>query len=289
VLTWADAGALLAVFVWGVSFPVLKGLMTVMSPLTLMVVRGLVSCLVLGIALVRTGGWRTPTVEDLPTILAAGLIGFTVNQMLYSWGLHLTTASHSGLIFTVTPLFVFGMSQALGHVRLGRLDALGLALGVAGAALIIGWPASGAAGGASVLGDLLTVGAAITWGVWTIVAGPLLQRRGTVAGTFWITVTGTLGLIPFALPGLLAQDWRLPWWAFVGVVYAGSAGGALGSLLWYGAVRRLGAARTAIYANMESLFAVLAATLLLGERVALTSVVGGVAVVAGVLLTRRRR
>jgi drug/metabolite transporter (DMT)-like permease len=40
---------------------------------------------------------------------------------------------------------------------------------------------------------------------------------------------------------------------------------------------------------MESLFAVLAATLLLGERVALTSVVGGVAVVAGVLLTRRRR
>ena len=122
-----------------------------------------------------------------------------------------------------------------------------------------------------------------------IVAGPLLQRRGTVAGTFWITVTGTLGLIPFALPGLLAQDWRLPWWAFVGVVYAGSAGGALGSLLWYGAVRRLGAARTAIYANMESLFAVLAATLLLGERVALTSVVGGAAVVAGVLLTRRRR
>jgi len=289
VLTWADAGALLAVFVWGVSFPVLKGLMTVMSPLTLMVVRGLVSCLVLGIALVRTGGWRTPTVEDLPTILVAGLIGFTVNQMLYSWGLHLTTASHSGLIFTVTPLFVFGMSQALGHVHLGRLDALGLALGVAGAALIIGWPASGAAGGASVLGDLLTGGAAITWGVWTIVAGPRLQRRGTVAGTFWITVTGTLGLIPFALPGLLAQDWRLPWWAFVGVVYAGSAGGALGSLLWYGAVRRLGAARTAIYANMESLFAVLAATLLLGERVALTSVVGGAAVVAGVLLTRRRR
>ena len=289
MLTWADAGALLAVFVWGVSFPVLKGLMTVMSPLTLMIVRGLVSCLVLGIALARTGGWRTPTVEDLPTILAAGLICFTVNQMLYSWGLHLTSASHSGLIFTVTPLFVFGMSQALGHVHLGRLDALGLALGVAGAALIIGWPASGAAGGASVLGDLLTVGAAITWGVWTIVAGPLLQRRGTVAGTFWITVTGTLGLIPFALPGLLAQDWRLPWWAFVGVVYAGSAGGALGSLLWYGAVRRLGAARTAIYANMESLFAVLAATLLLGERVALTSVVGGVAVVAGVLLTRRRR
>ena len=288
MLTWADGGALLAVFVWGVSFPVLKGIMTVMSPLTLMLVRGLVSLVVLAVILRRSGGWRFPSAEDVPALLSAGLIGFTLNQILYSWGLHLTTASHSGLIFTVTPLFVFGMSQALGHVRLGRRDVLGLALGVGGAILIIGWPASGAAGEASVLGDLLTVGAAITWGMWTILAAPILQRRGTLAGTFWITLTGTIGLVPFALPGLMAQDWALPWWTYAGILYAGAAGGALGSLLWYAAVRRLGAARTAIYANMESFFAVLAAALLLGERVALVSVVGGAAVVAGVLLTRRR-
>jgi drug/metabolite transporter (DMT)-like permease len=288
VLTWADGGALLAVFVWGVSFPVLKGIMTVMSPLTLMLVRGLVSLAVLAVILRRSGGWRLPSSEDVPALLSAGLIGFTLNQILYSWGLHLTTASHSGLIFTVTPLFVFGMSQAMGHVSLGRRDVLGLALGVGGAVLIIGWPASGAAGEASLLGDLLTVGAAITWGVWTILAAPVLRRRGTLAGTFWITLTGTIGLVPFAVPGLVTQDWTLPWWTWAGILYAGAAGGALGSLLWYAAVRRLGAARTAIYANMESFFAVLAAALLLGERVALVSVVGGVAVVAGVLLTRRR-
>ena len=288
MLTWADGGALLAVFVWGVSFPVLKGIMTVMSPLTLMLVRGLVSLAVLAVILRRSGGWRLPSAEDVPLLLSAGLIGFTLNQILYSWGLHLTTASHSGLIFTVTPLFVFGMSQAMGQVSLGRRDVLGLALGVGGAGLIIGWPASGAAGEASLLGDLLTVGAAITWGVWTILAAPVLQRRGTLAGTFWITLTGTIGLVPFAVPGLVAQDWALPWWTYAGILYAGAAGGALGSLLWYAAVRRRGAARTAIYANMESFFAVLAAALLLGERVALVSVVGGVAVVAGVLLTRRR-
>jgi drug/metabolite transporter (DMT)-like permease len=60
------------------------------------------------------------------------------------------------------------------------------------------------------------------------------------------------------------------------------------TLLWYAAVRRLGAARTGIYANMESFFAVLTAALLLGERVAWTSIVGGAVVIAGVLVTRRR-
>ena len=288
MLTWADGGALLAVFVWGTSFPVLKGLMTVMSPLTLMLVRGVVSSLVMGTVLYHSGGWRRPTAEDLQIVLPVGLIGFTLNQMLYSWGLHLTTASHSGLIFTVTPLFVFAMSQALGHIRLDRVDVLGLALGLGGAVLIIGWPSRGVAGAASVLGDLLTVGAAITWGLWTIMVGPLLQRRGTLTATFWITLTGTLGLVPFALPTLVRQEWALPWWAFVGIVYAGAVSGALGGLLWYAAVKRLGAARTVIYANMESFFAVLAAALLLGERVAVTSLVGGAAVVAGVLLTRRR-
>jgi drug/metabolite transporter (DMT)-like permease len=266
----------------------MKALMTVVNPLALMLVLWLVALTVLAAALGRAGAWRLPMREEVPELLTVGLVGFTLNQILYSWGLHLTTASHSGLIFAVSPLVVFGLSQALGQIRMRRLDALGLALGVGGAALIIGWPARGAAGEASLLGDLLTVGAAITWGVWTVLAAPILRRRGTLNGTFWISLTGTLGLIPFALPGLVAQDWALPRWAVAGILYSGATGGALASLLWYAAVRRLGAARTGIYANMESFFAVLAAALLLGEEVAAASIVGGVAVVAGVLLTRRR-
>ena len=288
MLTWADGAALLAVFVWGVSFPVLKALMTVIHPLVLMVLTWAVSLAVLAAALWRVAAWRRPARDELPELLTVGLVGFTLNQILYSWGLYLTTASHAGLIFTLTPLVVFGLSQALGHVRMRRLDIIGLSLGMGGAALIIGWPASGPAGDASVLGDLLIVGAAATWGVWTVLAAPVLRRRGTLDGTFWISAMGTLGLVPFALPGLIGQDWRLPWWAVAGVLYSGVAGGAVATLLWYAAVRRLGAARTGIYANMESFFAVLTAALLLGERVAWTSAVGGAVVIAGVLLTRRR-
>ena len=88
-------------------------------------------------------------------------------------------------------------------------------------------------------------------------------------------------------PGLLDQDWALPWWAVAGIFYSGAISAALASLLWYAAVRHLGAARTGIYSNLESLFAVLASAVLLEERVAVTALVGGAAVIAGVLLTRR--
>jgi drug/metabolite transporter (DMT)-like permease len=84
VLAWADGGARLAVFVWGVSFPVLKGIMTVMDPLALMLVRGFVSSLVPAAILRRTGGWRWPARGELPELLTVGLVGFTLNQIRYS-------------------------------------------------------------------------------------------------------------------------------------------------------------------------------------------------------------
>jgi drug/metabolite transporter (DMT)-like permease len=287
VLTWADGGALLAVLLWGVSFPVMKALMGVMDPVTLVVVLWVVALAILGAVLRLTGPWRWPTATEWPRIVWTSLVGFTLNQILYARGLHLTSASHAGLIFTLTPLVVFGLSWALGQVNVRRLDLVGLALGMGGAALIIGWPDPGAAGGSPILGDLLMVGAATTWGVWTVLAAPILRRRGALDGAFWISAVGTLGMVPFALPGFLGQDWALPWWAVAGIVYSGAISAALASLLWYAAVRHLGAARTGIYANLESLFAVLASAMLLEERVAVTALVGGAAVIAGVLLTRR--
>lgn len=290
MLTWADGGALLAVFVWGVNFPVLKAIMTVVDPLPTMLLRAAISALTLVGVLALRGEWRLPARHEVGALLPVALIGFTANQVLYNFGLHLTTASHSGLIFTITPLFVFGLSHALGHVRMGRLDVAGVLLGLAGAVLILGGP--GGSGdrqsGATLLGDLLTVGAALTWGAWTIFAVPILQRHGTLLGSAWITGMGALGLLPIALPGLVTQPWAgVPWTVLGAVVYAATVGGALGGVLWYAAVRRLGAARTAVYANLESFFAVVAAALMLGERVSWLSLVGGGAVAAGVLLTRR--
>jgi drug/metabolite transporter (DMT)-like permease len=291
VLTWADGGALLAVLLWGANFPVQKQVMTVIPPLPQMFLRGTLSALLL-IGVVRLAGqWRWPGRRDWPGLLGVALLGYTLNQVLYSVGLHLTTASHSGLIFALTPLLVYGTSHLLGHLRIDRPALLGLGLGVAGVALILVPPAlSGEAGGASLLGDLLTVGAAVTWAAWTMLAAPLIQRHGTLLATAWITAIGALGLLLPAMPGLAALDWRsVPGEAWAGLLYAAAAAGGLGSLLWYAAVRHLGPARTAVYANMESFFAVVFAALMLGERVEPTALAGGAAVVTGVLLTRRPR
>ena len=53
-------------------------------------------------------------------LLLVGLAGSGLSSALYAYGLHYTTASHSGLIYTLTPLLVFGLSHVLGYLRLDR-------------------------------------------------------------------------------------------------------------------------------------------------------------------------
>jgi drug/metabolite transporter (DMT)-like permease len=289
-LSWADGAALLAVLAWGANFPIQKQLMTVLEPLSMMAIRNIGTAALFALILAISGRRRLPERADWRTLLVVSLVGLTLNAGFYSYGLHLTTASHSGLIFTITPLFVFGLSYAMRHLKVDRVDVLGLGLGLLGAVLIVGAPVltGSDSGGATLIGDLLTCGAALTWGLWTILAAPLLRRYGTLAPTAWITIVGTLALVPIALPGLLAEDWSQVTWPMIGAfVYSCTAAGVVGGLLWYGAVRRIGAARTAIYANMESFFVVIFAAILLSERVEWTALLGGVAVVGGVLLTRR--
>ncbi len=289
-LSWADATALLAVLLWGLNFPITKQVMTLLPPIQATFLRSATSALVYLAMLLVSGQWRLPRREDVPRLLFVSLCGQALNAVLYAFGLHLTSASHAGLIYTLTPLLVFATSHLAGYLRLTRRDLVGLGFGLAGAGLIVGAPllSGREAGGATLLGDLLTATAAFIWGLWMLLATPLLVRYGTVRATGWITATAALGLLPLALPGLLAEDWAsLPPAIFSGLAYSGLISGALGGLLWYGAVRRIGAARTAIYANLQSFFAVLFAALLLGERVEGTALVGGVAVVAAVLLTRR--
>ncbi len=129
VLTWSDGAALLAVLIWGSNFPIIKQLMTVVEPLSLTFIRAVCSSLVFAVLLSLSNQWQRPRGTDTRVFVLVGLIGLTLNGVFYAYGLHLTTASHSGLIFTITPLFVFGLSFALGHLRIARLDVLGLGLG----------------------------------------------------------------------------------------------------------------------------------------------------------------
>jgi drug/metabolite transporter (DMT)-like permease len=92
----------------------------------------------------------------------------------------------------------------------------------------------------------------------------------------------------FALPDIAAADWgRVPPVAWGAVLYSGLGALVVAYLFWYRGVRVLGPTRTAMYANLQPIIALLVAWALLREVPTVWQWTGAATIVAGVLMTRR--
>jgi len=99
---------------------------------------------------------------------------------------------------------------------------------------------------------------------------------------FWPTgLNADYDLTPFATMG----DARL----WIGFAFAVLGPLVLTNLLWFTAIDEVGPARASIFANLQPFFAAIIALLLLDERLTAVQVAGGLAIAAGIVLSRERR
>jgi drug/metabolite transporter (DMT)-like permease len=93
--------------------------------------------------------------------------------------------------------------------------------------------------------------------------------------------------MPFEWDGWQVHDISFAAWA--SIVYLGAGGTAL-AFVWYAeGLQQLGAARTAVFNNLVPVFGVLFGTLLLGEPLLISMLIGGAVAITGVTLTNWSR
>src|SRR3954467_10261546 len=85
----------------------------------------------------RPAGQRMPPREHWKKLLFLSLVGVPVNQGLFLSGLQLSTAAHAALIYTLTPLFVLLLAQALLGEFPGWRAAVGTGLALAGTLYVL--------------------------------------------------------------------------------------------------------------------------------------------------------
>jgi drug/metabolite transporter (DMT)-like permease len=98
-----------------------------------------------------------------------------------------------------------------------------------------------------------------------------------------------LGWLPLALvsiPQVSAQQFSFGWTVWLGFGYAVIGPLFLTNILWFTAVDIVGAARAALFNNLQPFFAVAFALLLLSESLRPLELVGGVFIFAGIVLER---
>jgi drug/metabolite transporter (DMT)-like permease len=288
-----DLSLLLMALIWGVNFSVVKYGTTVIDPLAYNAVRvalAAVSLVLIAHIFARgdstVAGW--PARRDALALVGLGALGNGLYQAFFVEGVARTRASDAALVIAATPAFIALFGRMRGVERISRRGMLGIALSIAGIALVVAGTADeGAARRATLIGDLLILAGALCWAVFAVFLQPYTQRIGGLHLSALTMVGGMIPLLAIAAPALSTTHWRtVPALAWVAITYSGLGALVIAYLFWYHGVRVLGPTRTAMYSNVQPVFAVLAAWIVLGEVPTALQSVGAVSILTGLVLTR---
>ncbi len=272
--------ALLVILVWGLSYAVTRVAVQEIPPFSLGFLRFALASLLIWPLARRYRRVRIAR-EDRLGVFLLGFVGVTLYFGFENLGLRFTTASHGALIIATIPLCT-EIAEALRRRRPPTARAItGLVLALAGVVLIIGR----SSGGASLGGDLLMIGAVLTWVWYTFIAHRLVQRYPNLLLTCRIMVVGALTMLPLAA----VEAWLFPFGppstgAWGGVVFLGVVCSALAFHLWNQAIPRLGVSITNNLLYGIPLVGVLTGVVVLGEPMTPSIMVGGGLILGGVLL-----
>jgi drug/metabolite transporter (DMT)-like permease len=286
--------ALLSAVTFASSGPFAKALLTTgWTPGSAVFLRVAGAALLLLVPTVRAlrGRWHLLR-HEWRRVLAYGLCAVAVPQLAYYFAVqHLPVGV--ALLLEYLGLVLVVVWQSLLTRRPPRAPTVvGIVLALVGLALVM-----------NVFGDVRINGIGVAWGLlaalglasFYVMSGsehetalpPLaLAGSGLVVGGAGFALLGVTGLLPMEFHTTAVQlgGISLPWW--VAVIELGALGAATAYVAGIVAARMLGAKLASFVGLSEVLFAVLIAWVLLGELPRAVQLLGGVFILAGVVVVR---
>ena len=279
----ANAAAATAAVLFGASVVAVRIAVRDVSPMALAFLRfgqGVV-VLAAGLALFRRDLFRVAR-RDVPYLAMLGVIFYTIFPVTFNAGMQYLEASQAALLLATMPLWTLLIARGVARERLTTRQVAGVALSIAGVAIVM---ADRGLGRVSLTGDLLLGATAICGAVYNVLAKRALATYDGVTVTFYAMLFGSLLLAP-SLAGQRVDG--LPRETLAMIVFLGVFGGALAFTLWTVALRRLSPTEVAVYINLNPIAATLLAATVLGERLSPAFGAGFVAVASGVLVVNWR-
>jgi drug/metabolite transporter (DMT)-like permease len=224
--------------------------------------------------------------RDFLAISALGALGFGAYQILWTTGLTTVAAGDSALLIAATPVFVALLAVVARSDVLTPAKLAGVLVSFAGVAIVV-VSGPGLSLGGSIVGEAFTLGAALCWAVYTAFAAPYLRHHSPLRATTWATIAGTVVLAPIATAQLSAID-PLPLGPDVlaAIVYSGLLAAGISNVIVLNGVKVVGPTRTAALQFLVPALAVVFAAIFLAEPIRPGQILGGLVIIAGVMLTR---
>jgi drug/metabolite transporter (DMT)-like permease len=284
-----DLMLIATIVIWAFNITVTKYVLTHgFQPLAYGAIRyAAAAILAVAVAVVLEGTLRVSGRNNLALVGTASAV-LLVNQVSFVYALKLGSATTVALILGMTPIFAAIISSLVGLEQLTGRFWVATLVGFVGVALV----ALGSGGDLSsdLGGDLLAIVLAISWAAYSVTIAPLMRSYSPYRISAVVLVIMCIPFVALSAPQIADQDYA----SLGALVWAGLAFAIVGPLfltniLWFKSIGVVGPSRATLFANAQPFVAAIFAALILSEHLHWLQIVGGVAILLGIVLERRWR
>jgi drug/metabolite transporter (DMT)-like permease len=270
--------------VWGSTYLGIRYALESLPPLLMMGMRHIIAGGLL-YGWVRLRGGVAPQLRLWWPATIAGALCFLGGHGLLSWAELRISSGLAGLLVATEPLVIVLLARWAGQERLSLRSLLGLALGMAGIAMLFH---SGVKQGGATAASAVLAGS-VLWSIGAIYAREHTRSSAALFAGMQMLAGGLLLLVVGLLLGERLHPAHVTLHSWVALLYLIVFGSiiAFGAYTWL--MRVSTAAKVSTHAYVNPLVAVFLGWMLAGERVTPIMLAGTVVVIASVVMVTVRR
>ncbi|MEZ4664174.1 MAG: DMT family transporter, partial [Caldilineaceae bacterium] len=286
---------LLPGIVWGASFTVVELVLPVVPPVTITLLRSVISVIMLLGMMWFAGGYLPRNAKEWAPFFLLAAINQATPFALTAWGQVYIDGGLASILLSVMPLFTALLAWwFMDDEALTFNKVVGIGLGLLGIVLLMGFDAMQTLG-ANVLAQLAIVGAALLYAISAVLIRRVypLQPTGLSAWALRLRITAAqfvaaaILLLPFSL--WLDAPWRLhitlDAWGYL--IFLGVGVTLLATVTYFYLIEQFGAGTASTTIYLIPVAGVLSGVLILGEKLTGQMAAALVLILGGIFMANR--
>ena len=278
---------LLAIIFWGTSFVATKTALLEIKPVTIIILRLILASILLTIIAIFTKRSFSVNLKSHGWIFILALIA-TFHLWIQVTGLQYTTASNTGWIIGTAPIFMAILGLIFYKEKVTLLQLAGILIAMFGLLLLIG---KGSILNIDLIenkGDLLVLGSAFTWGVYSMVNKKISLTYSPLMTILYLFLMMAIIIVPFNLNSETFNSLiRLSLTGWMSILFLGLFCSGIAYVIWAQALRDMESAKVGAFLYFEPFVTVIAAWALLSESITLMMILSGLLITIGVFIVNK--
>ena len=228
--------------------------------------------------------------KDWKTLILCGLFGVAGNQLMFFYGLNLTTPINAAIIMTCNPILVLIMAASIIGERITPKKVSGIFLGLTGAAGLILHGNQLSVSEDHFIGDLFIFLNATSYAIYLVLVKPLMSKYQATTVIKWVFLFGFFIVTPFGFNEFLSVQWEsftLSIWLAFGFVIVGTT--FLAYLFNIYGLKQLNPSVVSTYIYSQPLIATVVALLLQQDKIDAIKIISASLIFLGVYLVSIRK